>query len=649
MKRTFKPFLLFLLLVCSTLFIGVIQTSAEPLNLTPYARRIVDVETTALLGGVELRSQGIETLHNGDEEENTWVARDVHSLTAPGKNTGVRVVSWGLRSPTGFKAGTMMAIAKDYENAHPGYIVIGGVSGDFFHNQNEPLPANTKEPLNNWVSEGEVYKKDVLNPDFHSVLGFNEDRTWIDGKPTSTPNPFLKIYEDNNPNLLDSFEINAVNELSPNGITLLNPSFSGSIDTSGYQVYEGVSQAFKESVTGLQGKVYVENDNLGFYLKGRITDITNGGRVINKVGLHQFFILAKNLDEALTVDKVVKCEFDLTGAFEGVNNTMGYIYKILDNSTSLFKNYDNKSHYIYVPRARAAIGFKPDNTVVFLSAGAGFITKSTQPGPTFFELAELLKAEGCTEGYNLDGGGSASLVVREPNGSFKMLNKPADGSPREIGNGLLFVIQNPNFKVTTVTTNSITIMQEKPLINGTLNYANVLLAGKRYPFVDGVVTISNLSKNINYQLNYEYEYTYNNQVYFVSDSKEAVLTPSFNPPFVKSFKFGTKTGTSVQIKYQVTDDGSQATSKYIQYGNEVINLTENSDTITIDGLTKGTLYEFKLIVEYETGGLLKTATSDVLSYTPVAKASGGCSSASVSFISMITLLSLFYFVSKKRK
>ena len=99
-----------------------------------------------------------------------------------------------------------------------------------------------------------------------------------------------------------------------------------------------------------------------------------------------------------------------------------YIFKILEDGNSNFQQYNGSHSYIYLPRARAAIGFKPDKSVVLLTAGLGSITGSNQAGPSLFELAELLKLEGCTEGFNLDGGGSASIVARTETGGLEMLN-----------------------------------------------------------------------------------------------------------------------------------------------------------------------------------------------------------------------------------
>ncbi len=59
-------------------------------------------------------------------------------------------------------------------------------------------------------------------------------------------------------------------------------------------------------------------------------------------------------------------------------------------------------------------------------------------GVDFAELARILLDLGCTEALNLDGGGSTTCWVR---GTVR--NRPSDGSPRPVANGLAVVLTGP--------------------------------------------------------------------------------------------------------------------------------------------------------------------------------------------------------------
>jgi exopolysaccharide biosynthesis protein len=56
-------------------------------------------------------------------------------------------------------------------------------------------------------------------------------------------------------------------------------------------------------------------------------------------------------------------------------------------------------------------------------------------GMTYAELAAELLKHDCTDGLNLDGGGSTALVARDEKG-WKVLNQPSDGRERPVANVL---------------------------------------------------------------------------------------------------------------------------------------------------------------------------------------------------------------------
>jgi len=81
---------------------------------------------------------------------------------------------------------------------------------------------------------------------------------------------------------------------------------------------------------------------------------------------------------------------------------------------------------------RTAVGYTADKQTIIV-----VVVDGRQPdlsaGMTLPELARLLLAEGAAHAYNLDGGGSSTMVVRET-----IVNSPSDGSERANSDGLLF-------------------------------------------------------------------------------------------------------------------------------------------------------------------------------------------------------------------
>jgi hypothetical protein len=59
-------------------------------------------------------------------------------------------------------------------------------------------------------------------------------------------------------------------------------------------------------------------------------------------------------------------------------------------------------------------------------------------GMTLRESAALMRALGAREAINLDGGGSSAMVLREPDGTMRLLNTPSDaGGERAVANALV--------------------------------------------------------------------------------------------------------------------------------------------------------------------------------------------------------------------
>ncbi|KAF6509683.1 N-acetylmuramoyl-L-alanine amidase/putative S-layer protein [Geobacillus stearothermophilus] len=86
---------------------------------------------------------------------------------------------------------------------------------------------------------------------------------------------------------------------------------------------------------------------------------------------------------------------------------------------------------------RTAVGIDKNGNVMLV------VVDGRQPahsqGMTLNELAKLMHELGAVDAMTLDGGGSSTFVVRQPNGQLKVENKPSDGFARPVANALLVV------------------------------------------------------------------------------------------------------------------------------------------------------------------------------------------------------------------
>lgn len=90
---------------------------------------------------------------------------------------------------------------------------------------------------------------------------------------------------------------------------------------------------------------------------------------------------------------------------------------------------------------RTAVGVDRDTGDVLLVVVDG--RQVTSRGMTLVELAGLLRDLGAEEALNLDGGGSSTMVARDPEGAVDVVNSPSSGEQRRVPNGLALITTAP--------------------------------------------------------------------------------------------------------------------------------------------------------------------------------------------------------------
>jgi exopolysaccharide biosynthesis protein len=96
-----------------------------------------------------------------------------------------------------------------------------------------------------------------------------------------------------------------------------------------------------------------------------------------------------------------------------------------------------------VRHPRTAIGLNRDATTLTILTVDGRRPLSAW-GMTGPELAAEFQKLNCWTALNLDGGGSTTLVMRDPQSNeLKVLNNPSDNRERPVGNAIGITIHNP--------------------------------------------------------------------------------------------------------------------------------------------------------------------------------------------------------------
>ncbi|MCI0382998.1 phosphodiester glycosidase family protein [Streptomyces sp. CNQ085] len=97
------------------------------------------------------------------------------------------------------------------------------------------------------------------------------------------------------------------------------------------------------------------------------------------------------------------------------------------------RNWDGQPNNTAAPRT--AVGFSRDGSTMHVLTVDG--RQAASGGVTLTELAVMMDGLGAHNALNLDGGGSSTLIVREPGSDApRVENSPSDGFEREVPNGL---------------------------------------------------------------------------------------------------------------------------------------------------------------------------------------------------------------------
>ncbi|MEK8142061.1 phosphodiester glycosidase family protein [Streptomyces sp. M10(2022)] len=96
-------------------------------------------------------------------------------------------------------------------------------------------------------------------------------------------------------------------------------------------------------------------------------------------------------------------------------------------------NHDGEGNNTAAPRT--AVGFSEDGRTMQVITVDG--RQADSGGVTLTELGLMMRRAGSYSALNLDGGGSSTLVAREPGSdTLQVENSPSDGSERTVPNGL---------------------------------------------------------------------------------------------------------------------------------------------------------------------------------------------------------------------
>jgi len=477
-------------------------------------------------------------------------------------SSDTKIISYANLSNHKWTLTTVRNLSNQFEDENPGWRVMAAINGDFFDiGGNGNLPYQTSNAV---VTNGEYYKTST-----NSTVTFTNDgstNTLIGGKPSRTDYMKLAVYDEQD-NIIEEFDIENLNTAPGADQTSV---YFGTYDST--HTYNSINVQL-----GTSDGYYVEEADLAlpnnandFYGKGVISSLAP-----SDIERGQFAVVTNNsaVKAALEVGVKIRTQYEFTGEFANTSSATGYSGKFLNNGEYL----NSGASVLTVRHPRTTVGVKADGTIVMAvidgrNRTAGF------NGVMGDEMAAIMKRYGCEEAYNLDGGGSSTLIIRQDD-DFVVMNSPSDGRERTDSNALLVAVRVPDINFNIEKTSDSFIINADVVADYGLNFANLYIEinGANLKIMDGKATFVGLDRDTEYYYRFRYRTTSGNMKDMLLDGNIRTTKRSAE---VLSFEvFETETTYEIKVLYEDLDSVSSIDASTINFNGHTDTLTDGQITL----------------------------------------------------------------------
>jgi len=459
-----------------------------------------------------------------------YYAQQVNVLEVP-STPGVKLVPWMNYTGNKWNLTTVRNFILDFEAKNPEWTIIGGINGDGFDiSKKLAFPAQSNGVT---ISNGDFFKSTATSI---GIMGFirdgrqNESSLAFVGASTAN-NSLITVVDvyDANDNIISRHSIHKHNSAPEVGqSSVYYGIFTNSPASYTFYPKEVDANAYFYGVGSAEIWLPNHENNGDFYGKGIISTTDKGS--LSTLERNQFAICTMDADlkEALAVGVKVRVQRVYSGSYAHIDNAISVFGgRILNNGVT-------DAFQAGTRHPRTFLGVKADGTICLMVADGrnGLIGMHGVDG---HEMAAMLRRYGCVRGYNLDGGGSSTLIIKDENGNIVVKNKPSDGWERTDGNCLFVAVRKPKVNVIAkAETRKLTLrvnVQEN--LDHDINKLYVSLNNERKEVVDGVVTFDRLQPGTEYE--YQLSYSDSNNLSLNMDIKGKAQT-NYNKPELKGIK-----------------------------------------------------------------------------------------------------------------
>ena len=314
---------------------------------------------------------------------------------------------------------TVTATARELESQ--GYRVVAGINGDFFNTSNGL-------PIGMLVSEGRLLSSDGG----YYAIGFRADGTAVIGKPSLSVTADLgyQLSDDTGYTQEVIRTVSGVNKarVSTGGIYLYTYDFNSQHTTGNTEAGVDVLCTIVDGSLSIGGTLTLVVDQV---IEAASATAIGPDQVVlsaNSLSSEYHTSALRSVAPGSTVTVSVSAADE---AWNEVVYAVGALYSLVENGAVV-------SGLPSGTNPRTAVGVTADGDVVFYTIDGRRSGHSI--GASLSQVAQRMIELGCVAAIGLDGGGSTTITVTQPDDTTAVtINRPSDGSERAVTNHLFLV------------------------------------------------------------------------------------------------------------------------------------------------------------------------------------------------------------------
>ena len=302
-----------------------------------------------------------------------------------------------------------------------GYRVVAGINGDFYN-------VGTGLPIGIVVTDGLLRSSDAG----YYAVGFRKDGSAVLGKPSVKVTADLG-YKDAASGIRITRQLAGVNKarVSAGGIYLYTYEFNDRHTTGNTEAGIDVICSVEDGQLAIGDTLTLRVEQV---VEAAAATAIREGQVVLSVNLKSD---AYHVNALRYVPVGAEINVDVTAAsdeWNDVDYAVGALYSLVENGAAV-------SGLQAGAAPRTAVGQRADGSLVFYTIDGRKPGHSI--GASMSQVAARLIELGCETALCLDGGGSTTLSITEPDElAAKTVNKPSEGSERAVTNHIFLVADN---------------------------------------------------------------------------------------------------------------------------------------------------------------------------------------------------------------